>query len=165
MKTFTNRIVLLALALAIATASSAAEEKSEPFLSITADRMRAAFLEDAPAGDTKSMKAVLAEECERIREEPLLTEAGEPIDVAWLCRGKSLRYLIEVLLDGTKVDTGFICDPVGIEYVKFMPLDMVEHQRCVWVSYDYEAKVHDLDLDTQLGSAETGTETDTETKP
>jgi hypothetical protein len=149
---------LVLTALAIATGSFAAEEKPEtPFTSITADRMRAAFLEDAPMEDARSMKAVLAEECERIREEPLQTEAGEPIDVEWLCRGKSLRYLIEVLLDGTKVDTGYICDPVGIDYVKFMPLDMVEHHKCVWVSYDYVAKVHDLDLDSQLGAVEAAT--------
>ena len=154
MKARSTPIVLLALAMGC----HAAEGKLEDVVVADA-RMRAAFLEDAPVDDAISMKTVLAEECERVREEPLQTEAGEPIDVAWLCGNKSLRYLREVLLDGTKVDDGYICDPAGLEHVKFMPLDMIEHQRCVWVSYDYEAKVHDLDLDTQLGAAET------ETKP
>lgn len=138
-------------ALAIAMGCYAAEGKPEDVV-VADERMRAAFLEDAPAEASKSMKAVLTDECERIREEPLQTEAGEAIDVTWLCGGSSLRYLREVLLDGTKVDDGYICDSTGLEAAKFLPLDMIEHQRCVWVSFDFGAKVHDLDLDTQLGA-------------
>ena len=162
MKARTTRFVLFALGIAIGC--HAAEGKLEDVVVADA-RIRAAFLEDAPVSDAKSMKAVLADECERVREEPLQTEAGEPIDVAWLCAGKSLRYLIEVLLDGTKVDTGYICDPAGLESVKYLPLDMLEHQRCVWVSFDYEAKVHDLDLDSQLGAVRPDPETPSEAKP
>jgi hypothetical protein len=142
---------LVLTALAIAANAFAVEIKLED-VAVADERMRAAFLEDAPAEASKSMKAVLADECERVREEPLQTEAGEPIDVSWLCGGKPLRYLHEVLLDGTKVDDGYICDSTGLEDAKFLPLDMIEHQRCVWVSYDFGAKVHDLDLDTQLGA-------------
>jgi hypothetical protein len=165
MKARSNRNLLLALV--VATSGFAADEKVDPASSTTVDRLRAAFLEDAPAADTKSMKAALAEECDRVREEPLQTEAGDPIDVAWLCGAKSLRYLTEVLLNGTKVDTGYICDPVGLEDVKFLPLDMLEHQSCVWVGYDFESKMHDLDLASQLGAADPATTTEpaTATEP
>jgi hypothetical protein len=144
---------LVLTALAVATGVVAAEGKLEE-VAVADARMRAAFLEDAPADAAKSMKAVLADECERIREEPPKTEAGTPIDVTWLCGDKSLRYLREVLLDGTKVEDGYICDAKGLEEAKFLPLDMIEHQHCVWVSYDYGAKQHDLDLDTQLRAVE-----------
>lgn len=149
--------LLVLSAFAIATACLAAEGKREETkleeVAVADERVRAAFLEDAPEEAVKSMKAVVADECERIREEPLKTEAGKDVDVTWLCGARPLRYLREVLLDGTKVDDGYICDAAGLDGAKFLPLDMIEHQRCVWVSFDYVARQHDLDLDTQLRAA------------
>jgi hypothetical protein len=144
--------LLVLSAFAFATACLAAEKKADE-VPAGEERTRAAFLEDAPDEAVKSMKAVLVDECDRVREEPPRSEAGKDVDFTWLCGGKSLRYLREVLLDGTKVDDGYICDAAGLEKAKFLPLDMIEHQRCVWVSFDYVAGQHDLDLDTQLRAA------------
>jgi hypothetical protein len=141
--------ILVLAALAAAAGARAAEEELEEIV-LGCYRIRAAFLEDAPADIATSMKTALADECERIRDEPPRTEAGEPIDSAWLCGGGSLRFFREVLVDGAKVDGGFICEADEFEDVKFVPPDMIEHKHCVWVSFDYETKVHDLDLDTQL---------------
>jgi hypothetical protein len=139
-------------ALAAATGARAAEEELDEVV-LGCYRIRAAFLEDAPADVAMSMKTALADECERIREEPPRTEAGEPIDTTWVCGGESLRFFREVLVDGTRVDGGFICEAEEFEDVKFLPPDMIEHKHCVWASFDDDAK-HDLDLDIQLRNIE-----------
>jgi hypothetical protein len=136
-------------ALAVVTGARAADEELDEVI-LACNRLRAAFLEDAPADVASSMKTVLADECERIRDEPPRTEAGQAIDATWLCGGESLRFFREVLLDGTKVEAGFICDGTDFEGAVFLAPDMIEHQHCVWVSYDHDSKQHDLDLDVQL---------------
>ena len=140
---------LVLAALAAAAGAHAAEEGFDEVV-LACSRLRAAFLEDAPADVATSMKVALADECERIRDEPPLTEAGEPIDTTWVCGGASLRYFREVLLNGMKVEAGFICDGEEFEDVLFLPPDMIEHKHCVWVSFDDQTKQHDLDLDIQL---------------
>jgi hypothetical protein len=142
-------LFLVLAALAAVTGARAADEELDEIV-VACLRIRAAFLEDAPADVASSMRTALADECERIRGEPPRTEAGRPIDVTWLCGGESLRFFREVLLSGTKVDAGYICEAEEFEDVIFLPPDMIEHQNCVWVSYDDDSKLHDLDLDVQL---------------
>jgi hypothetical protein len=137
---------LVLTALAIAGATFAADPEDP----VAVDRIRAAFLEDAPATVAKSMQQVLADECERVREDPPKRDSGEPIDIDWLCGGKPLRFLREVLVNGVRIDDGYICDARKLEAIHFVPLDLIEHQRCVWVSVDNQSESHDLDLDTQL---------------
>lgn len=145
---------LVLTALAIAGASFAADPPSNaPADPIAAERIRAAFLEDAPATVAKSMQQVLTDECERVRDEPPKRDSGEPIDVDWLCGGKPLRFLREVLINGVRIDDGYICDARNLEDIRFVPLDLIEHHRCVWVSVDSQSESHDLDLDTQLRDA------------
>jgi hypothetical protein len=140
---------LVLSALAIAGAALAADPPDPA----ATDRIRAAFLEDAPATVAKSMQQVLADECERVRDEPPKRESGKPIDIDWLCGGKPLRFLREVLVNGVRIDDGYICDARNLEAIQFVPLDLIEHQRCVWVSVDNQSESHDLDLDTQLPDA------------
>jgi hypothetical protein len=138
-------------ALAIAGAATAADPQApDP---VATERIRAAFLEDAPATVAKSMQQVLADECERVRDDPPKRDRGEPVDIDWLCGGKPLRFLREVLVNGVRIDDGYICDARNLEAIKFVPLDLIEHQRCVWVSVDNQSESHDLDLDTQLRDA------------
>jgi hypothetical protein len=142
---------LVLTALAIAGAALAADP--EPADSLAVERVRAAFLEDAPPIVAKSMKQVLLDECERVRDDPPKRENGEPIDIDWLCGGKPLRFLREVLVNGVRIDDGYICDARDLETLKFVPLDVIEHLPCVWVSVDSQSESHDLDLDTQLRDA------------
>jgi hypothetical protein len=137
----------LTLALSLAGVTRAAEPPAQPELEdvAVANRIKTAFLEDAPSAITKSMRVVLAEECERIR--------GEPIDAAWLCDSKHLRFLREVLINGMRIEEGFVCDSKDLEKILYLPPADVEHYRCVWLSFDYDTKTHDLDLDTQLRDA------------
>ena len=138
--------LLVLTALATAGVSFAAE----PVAVDAADKVRPAFLEDAPATVAKSMQRVLADECDRVREDPPKRENGDAIDIDWLCGDKPLRFLREVLVNGVKIDDGYICDAHQLESIKFVPLDLIEHHACVWVSIDNQSESHDLDLDTQL---------------
>jgi hypothetical protein len=117
---------------------------------VTEEKIRTAFFENAPMDVETSMRAVLADECELVREEPLKTESGQTIDASWLCGKNPLRFLREVLVDGTRIDDGYICAAKGLEDFVYFPLDLIELHSCVWVSFDAESKGHDLDLDVQL---------------
>jgi hypothetical protein len=114
------------------------------------EKVRTAFFENAPMDVEESMRKVLVDECELAREEPVKTESGEPIDATWLCGKNPLRFLREVLVDGTRIDDGYICAAKGLEDVVYFPLDLIEQHACVWVSFDGGSKGHDLDLEVQL---------------
>jgi hypothetical protein len=138
------RSVFAALATTLSGAAIAAAPASPE------ERVRTAFFENAPIDVETSMRRVLADECELVREEPLKTESGEPIDASWLCGKNPLRFLREVLVDGTRIDDGYICAGKGLEDFVYFPLDLIEQHACVWVSFDGGSKGHDLDLDVQL---------------
>ena len=133
---------------AVAAAGEEPSSKSGLEDIVLADQIRIAFYEVAPRSVGASMRRAVEEVC--ARHEPAEASGDtrtESSKAVWLCSGKSLGFLRAVVVTGSKMTVGYVCDAEFVDSgVRYYTVDMfTDDTACVSVSYSYDLKKHFID--------------------
>lgn len=105
---------------------------------IVADRIRTAFLEDAPRNVHGRFKRALDDACRAARSDPPRDANGDRVPFEILCdSNRPLRYLREVLVNGERIEEGWICFKDTLGRTRYFPDDWEFSTGCVRVLWDY----------------------------
>jgi hypothetical protein len=115
---------------------------------VVADRIRTAFLEDAPRDVRRHFKRAFDDACRAARLDPPKDDEGQRIPFELICDTKDpLRYLREVLVNGEPVEEGWICLGNEVGDLKYFPADWKYFSGCVRVLWDYSERKPEVMLD------------------